>query len=52
MIGRLPVFQVEVMIRGASKDSLRMSYMGPTASDPISTAWNTIMVHVSGLCEL
>uniref|UniRef100_A0A674CSM1 Tetraspanin n=1 Tax=Salmo trutta TaxID=8032 RepID=A0A674CSM1_SALTR len=36
---------VEVMIRGASKDSLRMSYMGPTAADPISTAWNTIMVH-------
>uniref|UniRef100_A0A8C7I7U0 Tetraspanin n=1 Tax=Oncorhynchus kisutch TaxID=8019 RepID=A0A8C7I7U0_ONCKI len=26
-------------------DSLRMSYMGPTAADPISTAWNTIMVH-------
>ncbi|KAM9489724.1 uncharacterized protein ACWYII_002710 isoform 4-T4 [Salvelinus alpinus] len=36
---------VEVTIRGASKDSLRMSYMGPTAADPISTAWNTIMVH-------
>uniref|UniRef100_A0A4W5Q5D9 DAN domain family, member 5 n=1 Tax=Hucho hucho TaxID=62062 RepID=A0A4W5Q5D9_9TELE len=36
---------VEVTIRGASKDSLQMSYMGPTAADPISTAWNTIMVH-------
>ncbi|XP_019904997.1 tetraspanin-16 isoform X2 [Esox lucius] len=37
--------EVEGAIRGASKESLRMSYLGPTAIDPISTAWNTIMVH-------
>ncbi|KAJ8001727.1 hypothetical protein DPEC_G00172450 [Dallia pectoralis] len=37
--------EVEGVIRGASKESLRTSYLGPTATDPISTAWNSIMVH-------
>ncbi|KAL1005792.1 hypothetical protein UPYG_G00064060 [Umbra pygmaea] len=36
---------MEDTIRRASKESLQTSYLGQTAADPISRAWNTIMVH-------
>uniref|UniRef100_A0A4W5KHX5 Tetraspanin n=1 Tax=Hucho hucho TaxID=62062 RepID=A0A4W5KHX5_9TELE len=35
---------VSLVVRDASKNSLMTAYMGPSATDPISTAWNTVMV--------
>ncbi|CAB1341941.1 unnamed protein product, partial [Coregonus sp. 'balchen'] len=35
---------VSLMVRDASKNSLMTAYMGPAATDPISTAWNTVMI--------
>ncbi|KAL6481785.1 hypothetical protein MHYP_G00098650 [Metynnis hypsauchen] len=35
---------VTSMIREASKESLMTAYMGPAATDPISKAWNSIMI--------
>uniref|UniRef100_A0A3B4EAA5 Tetraspanin n=1 Tax=Pygocentrus nattereri TaxID=42514 RepID=A0A3B4EAA5_PYGNA len=35
---------VTSMIREASKESLMTAYMGPAATDPISRAWNSIMI--------
>ncbi|XP_035603698.1 tetraspanin-16-like isoform X1 [Oncorhynchus keta] len=35
---------VSLVVRDASKNSLMTVYMGPAATDPISTAWNTVMV--------
>ncbi|XP_066504804.1 tetraspanin-16-like isoform X1 [Hoplias malabaricus] len=32
------------MVRAASRDSLMTAYMGPAATDPISRAWNGIMI--------
>nr|XP_046191001.1 tetraspanin-1-like [Oncorhynchus gorbuscha] len=35
---------VRLVVRDASKNSLMTANMGPAAKDPISTAWNTVMV--------
>ncbi|XP_062875028.1 tetraspanin-16-like [Trichomycterus rosablanca] len=35
---------VSVMVLQASRKSLKEMYMGPAAADPISTAWNTVMI--------
>ncbi|XP_072549107.1 tetraspanin-16-like [Salminus brasiliensis] len=35
---------VGMVLRQASKQTLQKLYMGPAAADPISTAWNTVMI--------
>ncbi|XP_019906126.2 tetraspanin-16 isoform X2 [Esox lucius] len=35
---------VTLVVRDASRNSLKTVYMGPAATDPISTAWNTVMI--------
>uniref|UniRef100_A0A674D3I3 Uncharacterized protein n=1 Tax=Salmo trutta TaxID=8032 RepID=A0A674D3I3_SALTR len=47
IIGTIFVFTyrnlVRLVVRDASKNSLMTACMGPAATDPISTAWNTVM---------